>query len=200
MIVSPVDLYEHLSPSSEVRVQCQCDQCGRTTSTTYANYTRAQRKRGNDGVTQCRVCATKGTGLKRRGTPAWNKGIENLKIQRENSPKWKGGRYLDSDGYWNVYTKFRTYQKEHRFIMEMSIGRKLFKSEFIHHIDLDKKNNDLRNLFLCPDEQKHRDIHMELQFIAVMLMTKGLVGFDPAEGHYSMTKELLHFMENRNEN
>lgn len=34
--------------------------------------------------------------------------------------------------------------------MEISIGRKLKKEEIVHHIDLNKRNNQIDNLFLFP--------------------------------------------------
>jgi len=37
---------------------------------------------------------------------------------------------------------------EHRFVMENTIGRKLFTTEFVHHIDGDKLNNKIENLEL----------------------------------------------------
>ena len=35
---------------------------------------------------------------------------------------------------------------EHRFIMEQIIGRKLKRTEVVHHIDGDKSNNNINNL------------------------------------------------------
>jgi hypothetical protein len=35
---------------------------------------------------------------------------------------------------------------EHRFIMEILLGRKLSSSEVVHHIDGNGRNNDIKNL------------------------------------------------------
>lgn len=37
---------------------------------------------------------------------------------------------------------------EHRLIMEQHLGRKLERNEVVHHIDGDKRNNDINNLEL----------------------------------------------------
>lgn len=40
------------------------------------------------------------------------------------------------------------WKQEHRHIMEIHIGRLLYKDEIVHHIDGDKINNDITNLEL----------------------------------------------------
>ena len=38
---------------------------------------------------------------------------------------------------------------QHRWVMEQHLGRKLHKSEQVHHIDMKKTNNHISNLWLC---------------------------------------------------
>jgi hypothetical protein len=47
---------------------------------------------------------------------------------------------------------------EHRFIMEQHLGRKLEKSEEVHHKDEDKSNNNIENLEVLSksDHLKHK--------------------------------------------
>jgi len=45
---------------------------------------------------------------------------------------------------------------EHRVVVEQAIGRYLTKKEAIHHIDGNKTNNVLSNLFLCKNDIEHR--------------------------------------------
>lgn len=55
---------------------------------------------------------------------------------------------------------FRTkndYVLEHRVVMENHIGRLLRPDELVHHIDENKKNNDISNLEIqsWPEHSKH---------------------------------------------
>jgi len=51
---------------------------------------------------------------------------------------------------------------EHRYRMEKHIGRKLKGTELVHHIDGNKKNNNLENLMLLPNEKAHKAFHREI--------------------------------------
>ena len=46
----------------------------------------------------------------------------------------------------------------HRYVMELHLGRKLKTEELIHHIDMDKLNYDISNLYLT-DRDAHVTIH-----------------------------------------
>ena len=46
----------------------------------------------------------------------------------------------------------------HRYAMELHLGRKLKTEELIHHIDMDKLNYDITNLYLT-DRDSHVTIH-----------------------------------------
>lgn len=43
----------------------------------------------------------------------------------------------------------------HRIVMEKYLGRKLKKSEHIHHLDGNRKNNKINNLYLCIGNSDH---------------------------------------------
>lgn len=59
---------------------------------------------------------------------------------------YKGG-HIREDGYIVVWSNGKFYYK-HRLIMEKSLGRKLKKSEIVHHLDGDTTNNSLENLVI----------------------------------------------------
>lgn len=64
-------------------------------------------------------------------------------------------------------------KRKHQIIMENHIGRELKENEVIHHIDGNKRNNDLSNLMLVTREE-HTKIHKDLldKSKAVIQMTK----------------------------
>lgn len=68
------------------------------------------------------------------------------------------------DQYLEVKTE-NGWKLEHRLVMEKHLGRKLEKWEEVHHIDGDKHNNKLSNLFLV-DKKGHSRKQFEL-FIKV---------------------------------
>lgn len=78
----------------------------------------------------------------------------------EHSPTWKGGRINAGQGYIRVWVPrrrgyFRTingkhkpgnYILEHRLVMQNFLGRKLKRSELVHHRNGVKDDNRLENL------------------------------------------------------
>lgn len=54
---------------------------------------------------------------------------------------------ITSKGYVVVKTEFG-YVREHVYVMEQHIGRKLIDDEIVHHIDRNKQNNAIENLQL----------------------------------------------------
>ena len=62
----------------------------------------------------------------------------------------------------------KTYNKflgrhEHRVVAERMLGRKLKKNEVVHHIDLNKQNNDEKNLVVMPSNSEHSHLHQILK-------------------------------------
>lgn len=61
------------------------------------------------------------------------------------------------NGYKVLYNN-GDYIKEHIYVMEKYLGRKLKKGEVVHHIDGNKSNNDIKNLQLMTASQ-HSKFH-----------------------------------------
>lgn len=86
-----------------------------------------------------------------------------------NNPRWRGGKTLDSHGYILVkapkdhpYKTKAGYIREHRLVMEKSIGRYLFPTEDVHHLNGDKTDNRIENLGLFSNRTQHlRHEHKE---------------------------------------
>jgi len=102
-----------------------------------------------------------------------------------------GSKTIDSSGYICLYVgpdyKYKnTYGgriREHIYLMQEKLGRQLEKNEVIHHIDGDKKNNDIDNLDLCTVSE-HNNCHAKIEKIVFDLYKKGMVGYDKIEKKY----------------
>lgn len=66
--------------------------------------------------------------------------------------------------------------------MEAHIGRALKSSEGVHHIDGDKSNNKIENLYLSESCKHHRNLHIQLERCGFDLFKKGLIHF--IDGRY----------------
>lgn len=71
-------------------------------------------------------------------------------------PSWKGGRYIDSDGYVRIRIDGKVF-REHRYVMSQSLGRPLEYWEEVNHINGLRTDNRLENLELIYSEHKHKD-------------------------------------------
>jgi len=73
---------------------------------------------------------------------------------------------------------------QHRYNMEQYLGRKLLKSEVVHHIDMDKTNNDISNLWLCNSSQ-HQIAHTSFNTLCALGMNRPIqFGFNVETGKY----------------
>jgi len=83
----------------------------------------------------------------------------------EKNPRWKGGRFINSGGYFLVlrpdhpFADCRGYVMEHRLINEAHIGRFLLPTEVVHHINGNIKDNCIENLMLFSSMGKHLKHH-----------------------------------------
>ncbi len=77
------------------------------------------------------------------------------------------GRIVDKSGYVRVLVKIGgkyKYLREHRMIVEEDLGRNIEKGHYVHHIDENKTNNALENLFLTT-HGVHMKIHKRIRRI-----------------------------------
>lgn len=79
----------------------------------------------------------------------------------DKNPSWKGGKYLDGDGYILVYAPDHPHAtkagrvREHRLVMERVLGRYLEPDEVVDHIDGNKQNNNPSNLRVFRRNNEH---------------------------------------------
>lgn len=89
--------------------------------------------------------------LLKRYTPKQKRAIvlKNFRQPKgQNSPNWKGGRELTKAGYIRLWISREERVLEHRQLMEDHLGRKLNRSEIVHHINGNNADNRLANLEL----------------------------------------------------
>lgn len=77
-------------------------------------------------------------------------------VRRENGT----GSILD--GY--VYVQKDGKKKmQHVSVAEKALGKPLPKGAVVHHVDEDKKNNDPKNLVICPSQAYHLLLHKRMR-------------------------------------
>ena len=72
----------------------------------------------------------------------------------------------------------------HRYVMEQKIGRELTDEERVHHIDGDKTNYKISNLYLCKNRSEHMAVHKQLEKVSYKLIRNGLIKFNNLSGEY----------------
>lgn len=109
-----------------------------------------------------------------KGRKAWNKDTNGP--SGKDHPHYKNGKYIS-----------------YRLIYEKYYNIKLQKGEIIHHIDGNKYNNHISNLFKCKDSKKHLTLHRSLEYIGYKLLKKELIVFDSKLGKYLLNKNKLKY-------
>ena len=90
-------------------------------------------------------------------------------IWKENGNRLRKGIKKHSEGYILIYCPEHPfadkvgYVLEHRLVMEKALGRMLNKDEYVHHINGNKTDNDIKNLLLT-NRSEHAKIHMEMRY------------------------------------
>lgn len=168
-----------------------CDECGHEQWVNYWNIYR------ND-IHLCRYCSCRKTALTRKKFTPWNKG-------KKFEPKDLGSSYINNHGYVEVWTGSpkvhgcEGYRKEHRILTELELKRPLRSKEIVHHIDGDKTNNKLSNLYVCEDHRNHKHIHSQLERVSMELVKQGAIKFNHESGQYYLDPNVREFISKSGE-
>lgn len=111
-------------------------------------------------------------------------GIEIRKDAGENHHNWKGGKISKGDGYIGIWkpkhirADKQGYVYEHTLVYERENGFLPDVNQVIHHIDMDKTNNSIENLYLFDDSKEHAIAHRSLEKIVKQLLEKDIIKFE----------------------
>ena len=100
----------------------------------------------------------------------------------ENHSQWKGGLVI-KNGYPMKYMPEHSrrykipYVPMHVLVLEKEMGRTPRKDEPIHHVNLDRADYKLTNLYLCKSNSEHQQLHSSLDKVVSMLIKKGVIKF-----------------------
>lgn len=122
-----------------------CKTCGKKISITSGVY----------GKGRCNSCSQKGKKLSKNQIYL----ITQRMIKHHPTKKPIGTKRIDSYGYILIKLKDK-WIPFHRYKIELYIGRKLKKTEIIHHIDGNTKNNNLKNLYIFNSPNTHHSVEV----------------------------------------
>lgn len=80
-----------------------------------------------------------------------------------------------SHGY---YRTGKNGQHEHRKVYEDYIGRKLESTEIIHHINFNRTDNRIENLYLYSNVSEHQKVHAEHRRLLKELKDDEIIKFE----------------------
>ncbi len=159
----------------------KCDNCGIV-------FIKARNGKYNlKALSYCKNCITSIGAYRLAGYSTYKHNVEK-KFKKRIGKIVKG-----RDGYKDIYIgKNYPYRKggyrhirEHVFIMENHLKRGLKKGEVVHHIDGDKTNNNLNNLYLTTIAE-HNKLHASTEHIIFELVKKGKIKFNRQIGRYQL--------------
>jgi hypothetical protein len=144
-----------------------CDKCGKYEEAFWGTVKKSRERRGEE-TDYCYQCSQ--IGRKMPTGPAYK--------------QWKHGKTYN--GYTRI-TLNGSRVLEHVAVMEAHLGRKMNKGEIIHHIDMDKGNNDILNLYVFQSKSKHVACHSAMERCGYLMLNK-FVWFDWKAHRYTLNE------------
>jgi len=116
---------------------------------------------------------------------------------------FKQNGYIYIKNWEHPYRSKQNLVAEHRLIVEEYLGRYLESQEVVHHLDEDKHNNELYNLFLCKDDIEHRIVgRIDKQFLCMFNVARyqywdDFKNFDITKDRQDQLQEMRGFYEDK---
>lgn len=139
----------------------------------------------------CRMYGLKVGSSTNLGRMLRNLGINIRKDAGENHHNWKGGIITKGDGYIGIWkpnherADKQGYVYEHTLVYEENYGVLPNKNQVIHHINMNKKDNNIKNLYLC-NNKEHLIVHRSLEKLVETLLERQIIKFE--NGQYKLNK------------
>jgi hypothetical protein len=161
-----------------------CDNCG-------SEFTKC--RNGNyitDVKSYCRECITK---IGKMKLASINGYVAKAEKHSKKQKSIVSDKQLYPDVYYGLDYPYREGYgtiKEHTYVMECYLKRGLVKGEIVHHIDGDKTNNKIENLFLTTAAE-HNKLHAASESILFKLVKLGLIQFNRELARYELLESKL---------
>lgn len=156
---------------TKIMVGRVCDKCGKEEEVYWGTVKKSRERRGInidsfDGTDYCYKCSQ--IGRKMPCGPEYK--------------LWKHGKTYN--GYSRVTRNGRRVL-EHVAVMEEYLNRKMMSGEIIHHIDMDKSNNKINNLYVFKCKKDHVTCHNAMERCGYELLNER-VWFDWSQKKYTL--------------
>ncbi len=136
--------------------------------------------------------------IKRRSVSEALKGIKRSEefrkkisetMKGDKNPAWKGGKRINHDNYWMIWKPEHPrsnsiYVAEHILIVEKMLSRYLTPEERVHHINMNKLDNRLENLFVCKKGENMKAHKSYNKCCQKLMEDGGILKFDRELGEY----------------
>lgn len=125
----------------------------------------------------------------RQGSGRIQSGYRQIYMPEHPRAKGGGPKKVVSNG--KTYVSYGQYIYEHNHVIEQHTGQHPAKHEIVHHINSNKLDNRIENLYVCSGRTKkessqiHNACHYSAEQLTMQLVERGIVEF--VDGQYTLT-------------